>query len=387
MIRPSSRTRRGARPSDGSSISTTSGLPTSARPHASMACSPPESLPPRCCRRSRRRGKRSSTRERFHPRPLPRRSPTTRCSRTSSDAKTRRPCGTRPTPRRAISCAARPVTSKPFSTTAPRRTGIRPPMARMSVVLPTPLRPSTVATCPCPTCNDTPWRIMLSPYPAWTSRTSSIVGPQVDLGHAGVLADLRLCALSEHTALVEDDDALGQRQRDVHVVLDEQERHVAREAVDHGGHRGGLGRRQAGRRLVEQQDARPRGERQDQLELPLLAVGEVARRHVAPVAEAPLVEELLSAPHDVGIGRRRPVQREARAIGALDGEQHVVEHGELREERRDLEGPAEAQARAAKRLKARDVTVEERDAAAVRADETGEDRKSTRLNSSHLVMS
>ena len=82
-------------------------------------------------------------------------------------------------------------------------------MARMSVVLPTPLRPSTVATCPCPTCNDTPWRIMLSPYPAWTSRTSSIVGPQVDLGHARVLADLGLRTLGQHAAMVEDDDALG----------------------------------------------------------------------------------------------------------------------------------------------------------------------------------
>src|SRR3989475_8675087 len=112
-------------------------------------------------------------------------------------------------------------------------------MARMSVVLPTPLRPSTVATCPCPTCNDTPWRIMLSPYPAWMSRTSSIVGPQVDLGDAGVLTDLRLRALGQHTTLVKDDHALGQGERDVHVVLDEQQCHVAREALDHAGHRRG----------------------------------------------------------------------------------------------------------------------------------------------------
>jgi hypothetical protein len=41
--RISSSTITGARPSDGSSISSTEGLPISARPIASICCSPPES--------------------------------------------------------------------------------------------------------------------------------------------------------------------------------------------------------------------------------------------------------------------------------------------------------------------------------------------------------
>ena len=52
----------GARPSVGSSISSTVGLPTSARAIASICCSPPESASPRWRRRSRSRGKSSKAR-------------------------------------------------------------------------------------------------------------------------------------------------------------------------------------------------------------------------------------------------------------------------------------------------------------------------------------
>jgi hypothetical protein len=48
-----------ARPADGSSSSITFGLVTSARPIASICCSPPESEPASCRRRSARRGNRS----------------------------------------------------------------------------------------------------------------------------------------------------------------------------------------------------------------------------------------------------------------------------------------------------------------------------------------
>ena len=45
MMRPTSATICGARPSDGSSIRSTRGLPISARPIASICCSPPDSEP------------------------------------------------------------------------------------------------------------------------------------------------------------------------------------------------------------------------------------------------------------------------------------------------------------------------------------------------------
>jgi hypothetical protein len=46
----------GARPSDGSSSSSTRGLPISARPIASICCSPPDSVPANCAWRSRKPG-------------------------------------------------------------------------------------------------------------------------------------------------------------------------------------------------------------------------------------------------------------------------------------------------------------------------------------------
>jgi hypothetical protein len=52
----SSSTMIGAKPSSGSSSSMTRGLSTSARPTASICCSPPESWLPRFCRRSASRG-------------------------------------------------------------------------------------------------------------------------------------------------------------------------------------------------------------------------------------------------------------------------------------------------------------------------------------------
>ena len=49
-------TRIGARPSDGSSSSSRRGRHISARPMASICCSPPDSVPPFCATRSLRRG-------------------------------------------------------------------------------------------------------------------------------------------------------------------------------------------------------------------------------------------------------------------------------------------------------------------------------------------
>src|SRR5262249_61232919 len=46
----------GARPSEGSSSSRSRGRPIKARAIASICCSPPESVPPRWCMRSLRRG-------------------------------------------------------------------------------------------------------------------------------------------------------------------------------------------------------------------------------------------------------------------------------------------------------------------------------------------
>ena len=67
---------------------------------------------------------------------------TARFSRTVSERNTRRPCGTRQMPLRAIVSGARPATGSPNRLIAPRRGRRKPMMVAMQVVLPAPLRPS-----------------------------------------------------------------------------------------------------------------------------------------------------------------------------------------------------------------------------------------------------
>ena len=112
----------GARPSDGSSISSTRGFDIRARPIASICCSPPESDPAICLPRSRSRGNRSETESRVHgigTSPWGLRPATARFSRTVRLRNTRRPCGTSATPRAAMASGVRPVTARPYTLTAP----------------------------------------------------------------------------------------------------------------------------------------------------------------------------------------------------------------------------------------------------------------------------
>ena len=165
MVRPTSCTICGARPSDGSSINSTRGLPISARPIASICCSPPESDPATCCSRSFSRGNSATTRSRFHGTGAPARDrpETIRFSRTVSVGKMRRPCGTKPTPLRAIASGTRRETGSPNKRISPRRGGRKPMMALMQVVFPAPLRPSSASTFPALSVNDTSCSTWLSP--------------------------------------------------------------------------------------------------------------------------------------------------------------------------------------------------------------------------------
>src|SRR6266849_8158174 len=107
------------------------------------------------------------------------------------------------------------------------------------------------------------------------SSTSSIVGPEVDGRDLRVSADLVLASRRQDAPLVEDGDAVDQVERDVHVVLDQENGRVAGESADHLRDRRRLRGREARGWLVEQQHFRRSGEGQDQLDLTLLAVREL----------------------------------------------------------------------------------------------------------------
>ena len=155
-----SRTMAGDRPSDGSSSSRMSGFDISARPIATICCSPPlmvraiwaavragaETAPSTCSRRAA-----SPSRARFGL------APSSRFSFTVRSPKMPRPSGTSASPLSTISCAASAEISRPPSVTRlPGSVRAMPAMAFSSEVLPAPLAPRMSTISPRPTCSATP---------------------------------------------------------------------------------------------------------------------------------------------------------------------------------------------------------------------------------------
>src|SRR5439155_1742755 len=82
---------------------------------------------------------------------------------------------------------------------------------------------------------------------------TSATPDKIDLPRARVGDDLTPRALDDHLAEVQHGDPLGEVERDVHVVLDHDDRHVAGDAADEGQHVTPLLEREPGERLVEQE--------------------------------------------------------------------------------------------------------------------------------------
>ena len=149
-----SRTRSGARPSDGSSRSMTRGRAMSPRATASICCWPPDSATAGRWSFSTRPGKRASAVSRSArtagaSRPLARaRAPSTRLSCTLWSPKMPRPSGARAMPCRATHHEGRPPISRPSKVIRPEAGRRTPAMVLRSVVLPAPLLPITETISP-----------------------------------------------------------------------------------------------------------------------------------------------------------------------------------------------------------------------------------------------
>src|SRR5919199_3576365 len=84
---------------------------------------------------------------------------------------------------------------------------------------------------------------------------------EIDLADARIGHHLGPGAFAQDPALVHDRDGLGERERDVHVVLDEHDGDVARDRADERLNVPALLARQPGERLVEEPQPRRLGER------------------------------------------------------------------------------------------------------------------------------
>ena len=114
-----------------------------------------------------------------------------------------------------------------------------------------------------------------------------------------------------------------------------------------------------GRRLVEKQDLRVAREPEHDLELALLAVRKVANLGVRAIHERRLFEQPMRLVVDLAVRRQEPPHHEFRRPQALDRQQHVVEHGQAREQAGDLERARHAERGAAVALPAGDVLAEQ----------------------------
>jgi hypothetical protein len=103
--------------------------------------------------------------------------------------------------------------------------------------------------------------------------------------HELVGPDLGRRALDDDAAVVHHRHALRDPQRHIHVVLDEDQRHVAFKGQQQLREREPLAAREARGRLVEHHDLRVAGARHPHLELALLAVGERADDGSEPILE------------------------------------------------------------------------------------------------------
>src|SRR3984885_5619158 len=265
MVRPICWMMTGARPSVGLSSIKNRAPVRRIRAMASICCSPPESFPPPLARRSRRFGNKVKMLSSSNPPVAAIRGGNIRFSRTLRLAKMPRSSGQIATPIRAMRSEARPTVSLPSNFADPLRLPTMPMIDLSVVVLPAPLRPSSVTTSPRRTSKSTPCRMCDSPYQACSPETticidgetaSSMSDPEVGGFHIRVLRDGGVIALGEHASPGQHRNAIGEMSDDLQIVLDHQDRAIGRDAPDQRRDPIDVLMAHARHRLVEQQHFR-----------------------------------------------------------------------------------------------------------------------------------
>ena len=139
-------------------------------------------------------------------------------------------------------------------------------------------------------------RLVLSPV--WSTSSTSICAPvpvgsacaislapcpEIGFDHLRIALHFRRRSFGDLHAVIEHGNLVGDAHHDLHVVLDQQDRQIEILAhpVDEPGHLRRLVRVHAGRRFIQQQQLRLAGQRPRDLQAPLIAIGEILRRHVA----------------------------------------------------------------------------------------------------------
>jgi len=180
---------------------------------------------------------------------------------------------------------------------------------------------------------------------------------EIRLAHDGGVDDLRRRAVGHELALVQHDDAVGELFHHVHLVLDQQDGLVATPAD--GGDDVEDGRdlvdAHAGGRLVEHEDVGLERQQDRDLELALVAVRQGRGHGVGALRERHGGEMRARAVGQLAMRRGAAEQVQRLAAPDLNRQAHVLQRGEIGKQVRELEGAAQAKARAARGGEAGDV--------------------------------
>src|ERR1051325_1941403 len=161
----------------------------------------------------------------------------------------------------------------------------------------------------------------------------AIDAAEIRLLHRRVALDLIRRAFHEHPALLQHGHALRQLEKRIDVVVDHDHGAALADRLEELDRLDPLPGTHACERLVQEQEARRGGEREPDLEAPLLAVGELGHRRVAPRAEVdelerlpdPLVESLDPAQAPQQVEAELAAQRRERRDGQVLAHRQAVE--------------------------------------------------------------
>src|SRR3954470_16652999 len=241
----------GARPSVGSSSIKNRAPVRRMRAIASICCSPPDNLVPWLFSRSFKLGNSSKIWSSDRP-PLRTIGGKSRFSRTSRLAKMPRSSGQKATPSRAMRSEDACEMSWPLNCIEPERLPMMPITDFSVVVLPAPLRPSSVTTSPAFTVKLTPCRMWDSPYHASRFCTAStglpaaeatgrsaivssgMPGPQIGFLDALVFGQFGIMAFRQHVTARQYRDDVGEIGNHAQIMLDHQDGVFRRDAFDQG---------------------------------------------------------------------------------------------------------------------------------------------------------